>query len=178
MEITLSEVREALMERDTIAFSDLYTIKCVKDAIDAHVEQHSEGILNAAKNDEEFILGAIKNAKDDVIGKSDRIKGMVEAGVSDTLKKISDVKDSVTEVAKANGIELSKTQVLFIRDGITGEETEADVLEKCKSTAALSDLNDKDFTLQKGSDKKDAVIAQSDSGSSVEIVDPEEKREL
>ena len=178
MEITLTEVREHLLERDTIAFSDLYSIPCVKTAIDTYVELETSGLLKTASKDKEFVADVIENCDAEVFEKSDRVKEMIESSVSEAIKKVNDLKDSVEEVAKTNDIKLNKAQMLFIRDGITGDESEADILKACKSTLDLSDLNDKDFTLRTGTTGDDKVIAQSKSGSSREICVPGEEREI
>lgn len=181
-EITLSEAQDVLRERESIAFSDIYGIPCCKKAIDEYIALKLEQRDAELMGDKEFVTKLVTKMPDEEIANSDRIKGMIADAIKEHNAKVESLKDSVEEIAKNHELKLTKAQVLWIQNGITGEESENDIVERCKKAIELSDLSDRDFTLEPvvtvEKDKDKQVVAQSESGSTVEIVDGDDKIEL
>lgn len=182
VEVTLSEAQDVLRERESIAFSDLYSIPCCKKAIDEHIALKLSGRDAELSADKSFVEKIFAGLNDETISASERVKGMIDDAIKAYSEKIESLRDSVEDVAKNASIALSKAQVLWIQNGITGEESEQDIVERCKKAVELSDLSDKEFTLKPPTDKDgktdEKVVAMSESGSTVEIVDDDEKIEL
>lgn len=182
VDITLSEAQDVLRERESIAFSDLYSIPCCKKAIDEYIALKLSGRDAELSADKSFIEKIFTGLNDETIAAHERVNGIVEDAVKAYKEKVESLKDSVEEIAKNNEVELSKAQTLWIQNGITGDESEADIVERCKQAIELSDLSDKEFSLKppaKDEKVKDGkVVAMSESGSTVEIVGGDDKIEL
>lgn len=182
VEVSLSEAQDVLRERDNIAFSDIYGIACCKKAIDEHIALKLASRDAELSADKEFVSKIVKGLTDADFSGMDRVTKLIEDAIKAHDEKIESVRNSVDEIAKKNNIELSKAQSLWIQNGITGTESEQEIVERCKKAVELSDLTDKDYTLkppagdEKSADKN--VVAMSDTGSTVEVVSGDENIEL
>ena len=177
LDITMSELIEAMKEFDYIALSDLRQVPAFKKAFDEHVENH----IREGLSTDEGIEKAIGIIPEDKLIECSKVKELVDKKVEEFNGDVEVTKDSVEEVAKAAEIELNKVQIWSIRNGINKPLSESEVLERVKQAKELTDLdNIPGFTLAKKEEVKGDDIKCSDTsgGVSTKIISKEERDKI
>lgn len=144
VEITFSEALALLKTMETIAISDLLSAPAVKAAVDSHVEVELSSQRRQLVNDPEFqaeVLAAIDPEK---LEENERVKEIANSAVTKRDEAIAERKGWIPTLIANKEIKLSKGQVQHVELGITGEETEEEILERMKTALELSDLEDVD----------------------------------
>jgi hypothetical protein len=173
LDITMSEIIEALKGFDSIAMSDLKQVPAFEKSFDTYVADAIKVRLAEEKGAEELV-GMIPDTQ---FAKLAKVREIVEHDVEAYNKKVEEAKDSVEEIAKNAEIELSKIQVFAIRNCIREPLSESEILERVEQAKELTDLeNVPGFGLTKEKSKDDDTKGSETSGGiTTKIVTKEER---
>jgi hypothetical protein len=127
--VTIAEILKALSEHDgLIALSDFLSVKAFRKAFDEHVEVKLTEARRTSLSDLEFIKEVINTCPDEVLTESDRISKIVNDKVAKKRKQMADKVEDIAKIAEANKIELNENQMFMVKNNISGEETEEEIL--------------------------------------------------
>lgn len=168
MDLTMSEIIEALKDQEYIALSDLQAVPAFKKAFEAHVKEQVNAQIQLTRQDGELFKMFLDTITDEVLLENEKVKKLIENAVTKHFDAIESAKDSVEEVAKNSEIELTKAQIYSVRGSIKEPITEQEVLELIKQAKELNDLSDiPGFSLSKDKTKE---VSQTTTGG-IKITD-------
>lgn len=137
-DLTLSEVLEALKEKGKrIVLSDLMSVPRIEEVIKEHVKAEVKAELSGIVNDKEKAEDLIKDIPDAIFLSSERVAGIVQEKFDKKMEKFDSNLADVEKIARANNLELSEAQMTVVKNNITDNMKEEDIISLCKNVSAL-----------------------------------------
>jgi hypothetical protein len=175
VELTFSEIIEALKEQEFIALSDFMRVPKFKEAIDAYVKEEIVKRVAEMAKDDETVESFLKGIPEEKIANSKVIEGIVVKAVVDFNEGIDKAKNSVENIAKNAEIKLNDAQAWIVKNAINEPLEEEEILKLVQDAEKLTDFSDvPDFIL--GKDKVKETKNESTGGITETEVDSEEAR--
>lgn len=136
--VTITEILQELEKQEKIALSDFLSIKAFEDAIDNHIKLSLARQKEELLSDPEFATKVIEKCGEETISKSERVGKIVNSKLAEKNDAIDKAIEDVATIAKKNKIELSKDQMFMVKNNLTGDQTEEEILEFVKAASKFT----------------------------------------
>lgn len=171
--LTISEILQELEGKEKIALSDFLSIPKFKEAVDSHLQLSLDRQKEDLSRNKDFILASLENIKDEDVSSSEKVAKIVNSKVTERREAIDRAIEDVSQIAKKNKIELTKDQMFMVKNNLTGEESEDEILGLCQAAQKFSNgLGGVSGMFSKEDVKKVANSKKEGYGASIEEIDP------
>jgi hypothetical protein len=178
--VTITEILQALSEfKGKLALSDFLAVDSFRVAFEEHLKVELKKNRDDLLGDEEFRLEVLESCSDETIDKSKKVVKIINNRVEKKSEQKENKVEDIVKIAEANKIELTENQLFMVKQNITGEETEDEILSYIKAAAMFG----KGISVTKGifespAEKPEINLSRRESHGAVIETIPIDKKKI